>query len=54
MSISSLFYIIGGQYLISKLLHLTPISGYEQGYEAIKFLVLPVIISVIYGIGSGY
>jgi len=53
MSISSLFYIIGGQYLISKLLHLVPISGYAQGYEAIKFLILPVIISVIYGIGSG-
>ena len=53
MSISSLFYIIGGQYIISKLLHLVPISGYAQGYEAIKFLVLPVIISVIYGIGSG-
>ena len=53
MSISSLFYIIGGQYLISKLLHLVPISGYAQGYEAVKFLILPVIISVIYGIGSG-
>ena len=53
MSISSLFYIIGGQYLISKLLHLVPISGYAQGYESIKFLILPVIISVIYGIGSG-
>ena len=53
MSISSLFYIIGGQYLISKLLQLVPISGYTQGYEAIKFLVLPVLISVIYGIGSG-
>ena len=53
MSISSLFYIIGGQYLISKLLQLVPISGYSHGYEAIKFLVLPVLISVIYGIGSG-
>ena len=53
MSISSLFYIIGGQYLISKLLQLVPISGYSQGYEAVKFLVLPVLISVIYGIGSG-
>jgi len=53
MSISSLFYIIGGQYLISKLLHLVPISGYAQGYDAVKFLILPVIISVIYGIGSG-
>ena len=53
MSISSLFYIIGGQYLISKLLQLVPISGYSQGYDAIKFLVLPVLISVVYGIGSG-
>ena len=53
MSISSLFYIIGGQYLISKLMQLVPISGYEHGYGAIKFLILPVIISVIYGIGSG-
>ena len=28
MSISSLFYIIGGQFLISKLWHIVPISGY--------------------------
>ncbi len=53
MSISSLFYIIGGQYLVSKLLHLVPISGYDTGISAIKFLVLPVIIGVIGGIGAG-
>lgn len=53
MSISGLFYIIGGQYLVSKLLHLVPISGYDTGLGAIKFLVLPVIIGVIGGIGSG-
>jgi len=53
MSISSLFYIIGGQYLVSKLWHLVPISGYEGGVEAIKFLVLPVLIGVIGGIGAG-
>ena len=53
MSISSLFYIIAGQYMISKLFHLVPISGYDYGSDSIKFLVLPVIISVIYGIGSG-
>lgn len=53
MSISSLFYIIGGQYLIGKLLHLVPISGYDTGLGAIKFLILPVIIGVIGGIGSG-
>ena len=53
MSISSLFYIIGGQYLISKLWHLVPISGYEGGTDAVKFLVLPVLIGVIGGVGSG-
>ena len=53
MSISGLFYIIGGQYLVSKLLHLVPISGYDTGIDAIKFLILPVIIGVIGGIGSG-
>ncbi len=53
MSISSLFYIIGGQFLISKLLHLVPISGYEPGFNALKFLILPVLIAVVSGIGSG-
>ena len=53
MSICSLFYIIGGQYLLSKLWHLVPISGYAGGVDAIKFVVLPVIIGVIGGIGSG-
>lgn len=53
MSISSLFYIIGGQYLIGKLLLLTPISGYDTELSAIKFLILPVTISVIAGVGSG-
>ena len=42
MSISTLFYIIGGQYLVSKLWHLVPISGYAGGVDAAKFLVLPV------------
>ncbi len=53
MSISSLFYIIGGQFFIGKLLKLVPISGYDTGLSAIKFLILPVLISVISGIGSG-
>ncbi|MGQ0652061.1 MAG: ABC transporter permease [Betaproteobacteria bacterium] len=53
MSISTLFYIIGGQYIASKLWHLVPISGYSGGFDAAKFLVLPVIIGVVGGIGSG-
>lgn len=52
MSISGLFYIIGGQYLISKLWNLVPISGYGGGFDAWKFLVLPVVIGVVGGIGA--
>ena len=52
MSISGLFYIIGGQYLISKMWRLVPISGYAGTLDAWKFLVLPVLIGVISGIGS--
>lgn len=53
MSISGLFYIIGGQFLLGKLFHLVPISGYDTGLEAWKFLILPVIVGVIGGIGAG-
>jgi peptide/nickel transport system permease protein len=53
MSISTLFYIIGGQYVASKLWHLVPISGYDGGIDAARFLVLPVLIGVVGGIGSG-
>jgi peptide/nickel transport system permease protein len=52
MSISGLFFIIGGQYLVGKLLRLVPISGYDTGLAAAKFLVLPVFIGVVSGIGA--
>ena len=53
MSISSLFYIIGGQYLVGKMLRLVPVSGYGGVLQPWKFLVLPVLISVAHGLGSG-
>ena len=52
MSISGLFYIIGGQYLISKIWRLVPISGFGDGLDAWRFLLLPVLIGVVSGIGS--
>ncbi|NOT81917.1 MAG: ABC transporter permease [Gallionella sp.] len=52
MSISSLFYIIGGQFVISKLWQLVPISGYAEGLSSFKFVVLPVVIGVAGGIGA--
>lgn len=53
ISISSLFYVIGGQYLFAKLWQLVPISGYDTGIDALKFVILPVLIGVVMGIGSG-
>ncbi|MGA9961907.1 MAG: ABC transporter permease [Azonexus sp.] len=52
MSVSGLFYIIGGQFLISKVWRLVPISGFADGIEAWRFLILPVVIGVVSGIGS--
>jgi peptide/nickel transport system permease protein len=52
MSISSLFYIIGGQYLFAKVWQLTPISGFGEGLDAWRFTVLPVLIGVVGGIGA--
>lgn len=53
MSISGLFYIIAGQVLFSKIWHWVPISGYESGWDGLKFLILPILIGVFAGLGSG-
>ncbi len=52
MSISGLFYIIGGQFVVSKLWNLVPISGYAGGLDSFKFVVLPIIIGVAGNFGS--
>ncbi|WP_295421187.1 ABC transporter permease [Sulfurovum sp.] len=53
MSISGLFYIIAGQVIFSKMWHWVPISGYEDGWGSIKFIILPVMIGVFAGMGAG-
>lgn len=52
LSISSLFYIIVGQLLFSRILKLVPISGFAPGLDAVKFLVLPVALSLIARLGG--
>lgn len=52
MSVSSLFYIIGGQFLLSKYWHWVPISGYAEGIGAISFIILPVIVNIIGSVGD--
>ena len=53
MSISTMFYIIGGQYLFGKMWRLVPISGYASGWDGIKFLLLPILVEVLGGLGAG-
>jgi peptide/nickel transport system permease protein len=52
LSISSLFYIIVGQYLFSRVLKLAPISGYAPGLDAVKFLILPIGLSLLARLGG--
>ena len=52
LSISSLFYIIVGQFLFSRVLKLAPISGYAAGLDVVKFLALPIGLSLIARLGA--
>lgn len=47
LSISSLFYIIVGQFLFARLLKLVPMNGFAPGLDAIRFLALPDRKSVV-------
>jgi len=52
MSIPSLLYIIGGQYLVGLLLKWFPISGFDPSSSVIaRFLALPVLIGLVVGFG---
>ena len=52
LSISSLFYIIVGQFLFSRMFKLVPISGYSGGLDAVKFLILPVLLALVARLGG--
>lgn len=52
MSISSLFYIIGGQFVLARMWSLVPISGFHPGADALRFLALPVLVGVLAGLGA--
>jgi peptide/nickel transport system permease protein len=52
LSISSLFYIIVGQLMFSRLLHLVPMSGWAGGLDAAKFLMLPIGLCLLSRLGG--
>ena len=53
MSISTLILIIFGQFVAAVQLRLCPVSGYEPGLGMVKFLLLPTIVGIVAGLGSG-
>ncbi len=52
MSISTLFYIIFGQFLIAKWWHWVPLSGYSPGWSQFKFVILPILVAIISSLGA--
>jgi peptide/nickel transport system permease protein len=53
MSVSTLLYIIGVQFLLGKLLRWFPISGFDTSPDVIvRFLALPIIVGLVAGLGS--
>jgi peptide/nickel transport system permease protein len=52
LSISALFYIIAGQWLFAKILRVVPIAGFSGGIGLVKFLALPIVISLISRLGA--
>ena len=51
MSISALFFIVAGQFVLAKVLQLVPISGFEGGADSYRFLLLPIAVGVISQLG---
>jgi peptide/nickel transport system permease protein len=53
MSLSILLYIIGGQYILGKVLKWFPISGFDPRPDVlIRFIALPLLIGVVAGVGE--
>ena len=52
MSISSLFFIVAGQFMFSRVLQLLPVSGFAPGGDAWRFLLLPIAIGIVARLGG--
>lgn len=52
LSISSLFYVIAGQWLFAKVLRWVPYSGWGEGVDTLRFLLLPVVIGILSRLGA--
>lgn len=51
MSISSLFFIIIGQFVFARLMAITPLSGFTPPPGMFKFLLLPIAVAILSQLG---
>ncbi len=52
MSIVIVVYILGFQWILSVSWKLVPIAGWAEGPDKIRFVILPIVIGVVAGIGG--
>jgi peptide/nickel transport system permease protein len=52
MSVTFLVYIIGGQFLLAKLLRWFPLAGFQEGFGGLRFVMLPALIGIFAGLGG--
>jgi len=53
MSVPVMVYIIAGQFLVAQVLNYFPAFGFQlEGFSTIKFLLLPVALMVVSGLGA--
>lgn len=52
MAVPILIWIIAGQWAVSLVMQLTPVSGWDVGTYGVKFLYLPIILTLVAGVGG--
>jgi len=53
LSVLSLFYYFSAQLVFGQWLRIFPVSGYAHGFSAVRFVLMPVVVTVFMGIGGG-
>lgn len=52
MSVVYVVYIVAGQFLLGRVLKYFPIAGWDAGWGALKFSLLPTVVGVVHGLGG--
>jgi len=52
MSVNYVLWFVAGQHLLSRLLRIAPLAGFDRGWEGLKFVVLPALVGVVASLGA--